>query len=490
MTNKIHRVRSLLRYLNYGQLAKENIIPKERLFTKVPRFGKVPRLAGKIGYDKFGCLMETIIEGFINGKTPQGIRDTMDKDNDPLANWFVPQEYELIKKMTKRFRNRDDVQYQVEWTDRKAQIQGHPDLITTKTIYEIKTTARFHAMRIETILQLLSYFCLARRLGMKKLTHIGLILPAQNLIINISLKNWNWKPFYKKLRQCTQIKERRERMIKKSYLRNEKDWEKYRPYVGTHMHKDHLIRCIHQLPHIPYQFFVGGPNNTHANCSEGYKKNLKKVLHHYPQARVFIHSPYTLNLSQKYLSSKEVEDTQTDGKQYPRGRWIYTVTTKLLEMGADLGLKGIVIHCGKKGKLTWDEAIDNMREHVNKIARKGTPECPLLIETSAKEGGETLYDPEDMADFYWSLDEKARVNVAICVDSAHTWAAGYTIPEYIQVLEKRKVPVKLIHFNSSWFEKGSRKDRHATPDEGWIPYDQLTYLLKWAVKRNIPLVTE
>jgi len=490
MTDEIHHVRSLLRYLSYGQLANEKIIPKERLFTKVPRFGKIPKLAGKIGYAEFGLKMETFIEGFISGKTPQDIRDEMDKESYPMARWFIPQEYELIRKKMKRFRNRNDVQYQVEWIDSKSQIQGHPDLITTKTIYEIKTTAIFHSMRIDTIFQLLSYFCLARRLGMDKLTHIGLILPAQDLIINVSLKNWDWKPFYKKLKECVKIKEGREKMIKESYLRNSKDWETYWPYVGSHIYKDHLIRYINKSPHVPYQFFVGGRNNTHANCTEGYKKNLKKTLERHSQARVFIHSPYTLNLSQKYVSSKEIEDVQEGGKQYPKGRWIYTVVVKLLEMGADLGLKGVVIHCGKKGKFTWEEAIANMREHVNKIARKGTPECPLLIETSAKEGGETLYDPEDMADFYWSLDKKARTNIAICIDSAHIWGAGHTIPEYVQVMERRKIPVKLIHFNSSQFEKGSCKDRHAIPEEGWIPYDQLTYLLKWAVKRDISLLTE
>ena len=126
-------------------------------------------------------------------------------------------------------------------------------------------------------------------------------------------------------------------MIKESYFRNRKEWETYWPYVGTHIYKDHLIRYINKSPHVPYQFFIGGRNNTHANCTEGYKRNLKKTLERHSQAKVFIHSPYTLNLSQKYVSSKEVEDVQEGGKQYPKGRWIYTVVVKLLEMGADLG---------------------------------------------------------------------------------------------------------------------------------------------------------
>ena len=346
-------------------------------------------------------------------------------------------------------------------------------------------------MRVETIFQLLSYFCMARRLGMTKLTHIGLILPAQNLILNVSLKNWEWEPFYEKLKESINIKRERETMIAHSLYQNRNVWDKYIYHVGTHVAKEHLIFRIQKNPHIAYQFFVGGRSNTHATCTEAYKKNLKQTLEKYPQARVFIHSPYTLNLSQKYIS-KGANDEKTqpvDGK-LPPGRWVYSVTTELLKMGADLGLKGIVIHCGQKGKFDWKEAVDNMREHVNKIARRGTRECPLLIETSAKEGGETLYDPEYMANFYWSIDKEARRNVAICVDTCHVWAAGYDPMDYIQVLEKRKVPIKLIHFNSNLFNKGCCKDRHATPNEGWISYDQLTAVLKWAVENEIPLVTE
>ena len=492
MTNEIHRVRTLLRNMNYGQLGDEKIIPKERLFTtkSVPRFGKLPKLASKVGYCHFGCLMESFIESFIAGMYPQQVKDILIGEGHPLAKWFIPEEFEPTMKKMRRFRNRDDVRYQVEMTDKESRIQGHPDLVTAKTIYEIKTTVKFHSLRIDTILQLLSYFCLARRLGMKKLTHIGLILPAQNLILNVSLKHWDWKPFYEKLKECIKIKKGREEMIRSSYLRNRLDWEKYFPHVGTHMVKDRLFQYIQHRPQVAYQFFVGGNQNTHANCNEAYKKRLKKTLKQYPQARVYIHSPYTTNMSRKYVSSKEIETAQEDGKPYPEGRWIYAVTTKLLEMGADLGLKGIVVHCGQKCKLTWEEAVDNMREHVNKIARKGTPECPLLIETSAKEGGETLYDPEDMADFYWSLDKKARANVAICVDTCHIYSAGHDLMPYINVLGVRQVPIKLIHFNSSLFEKGCCKDRHATPEEGWISYDQLTSVLKWAVDRNIPLVTE
>ena len=79
---------------------------------------------------------------------------------------------------------------------------------------------------------------------MKKLTHIGLILPAQNLILNVSLRNWDWKPFYEKLKECVGIKEGRETMIRESYNRNRKTWENYFPYVGTHMHKELLFQYI------------------------------------------------------------------------------------------------------------------------------------------------------------------------------------------------------------------------------------------------------
>ena len=60
-------------------------------------------------------------------------------------------------------------------------------------------------MRVETINQLLSYYCLAKinDIDVKK---IGLILPLQLVIVEYDLSNWDWKPFYECLKNALRIK--------------------------------------------------------------------------------------------------------------------------------------------------------------------------------------------------------------------------------------------------------------------------------------------
>jgi len=62
--------------------------------------------------------------------------------------------------------------------------------------------------------------------------------------------------------------------------------------------------------------------------------------------------------------------------------------------------------------------------------------------------------------------------------------------EYILELEKRGVPIKLIHYNDSKMKKGSRRDRHAAIGNGYIGFSPLFNVLSWAIKNNVPCVSE
>jgi hypothetical protein len=103
--------------------------------------------------------------------------------------------------------------------DTQGIILGHPDIVTRDCVYDIKTSGRFNSMRSETILQILSYYCLFQvksniiyekyplNKESFKIRNVGLILPAQHLIFKVNLKDWNWKPFWKSLVSCISSKE-------------------------------------------------------------------------------------------------------------------------------------------------------------------------------------------------------------------------------------------------------------------------------------------
>ena len=59
--SETHRLRSLIRFLNYTELRKAKVLPQQALFTKVPRGGKFPKIAQKMGYSNFGLFIECIV---------------------------------------------------------------------------------------------------------------------------------------------------------------------------------------------------------------------------------------------------------------------------------------------------------------------------------------------------------------------------------------------------------------------------------------------
>ncbi len=179
-----HRIRSIVPYLNYKELTP--LLPTEKMFTAgrgantaksvACKGGKTPcpTLAKKLGASEYGCFVEKIIEVLLANECDiKSLNMTLDKD---LQIHFKPEQYEPLANLLKtEFSN---VEAQVALYDLDNNIVGHPDLLSYTTVYDIKTTGRFGAMRTSTIFQLLSYYCLCQ-INKLKVTHIGLILPLQ-----------------------------------------------------------------------------------------------------------------------------------------------------------------------------------------------------------------------------------------------------------------------------------------------------------------------
>ncbi len=92
----------------------------------------------------------------------------------------------------------------------------------------------------------------------------------------------------------------------------------------------------------------------------------------------------------------------------------------------------------------------------------------------------------------WPLD------LGLCLDTAHLFAAGYPIHEEtgLQVLldELDRAGllsrVGLIHLNDSASELASNRDRHANPGDGLIGYEGLARIVRHPALTRIPFVLE
>jgi sugar phosphate isomerase/epimerase len=141
--------------------------------------------------------------------------------------------------------------------------------------------------------------------------------------------------------------------------------------------------------------------------------------------------------------------------------------------------------------------MENMEANIWSILVNTTSECPLLIETPAREGTEQLNDPEQLSEFVMRFHkdcplgtrDQMQKRIGICVDTCHVFAAGHQPMEYINSIRDTNL-IRLIHYNDSLFPLNSNRDRHATPGTGEISWGQMSAVIIHAVNYNIPMIVE
>jgi len=131
-----------------------------------------------------------------------------------------------------------------------------------------------------------------------------------------------------------------------------------------------------------------------------------------------------------------------------------------------------------------------MKETLIEVMNECKSNTKLLIETPAKQKGEVLSGMEDFANFWLDLPEEIKLRTGVCVDTCHVFSAGYMPLEYLEYLEEKKVPVDLIHYNDSEFDKGCCLDRHAPIGVGYIGFEGMYSTLQWAIKNKVGCVFE
>jgi len=190
---------------------------------------------------------------------------------------------------------------------------------------------------------------------------------------------------------------------------------------------------------INLQFFLMSPISTKIDkLDEKEILDIKHIITKFKK-KCFVHAPYVINICKKW-------NTNIDLINYH------------LKIGKIIGVSGIVIHVGKITKMDFNEAMNNMYETIKTCLNYATKECPLLLETPAGQGTETLTNMNDFINFILKFDTD---KFGCCVDTCHVFASGYYPDIYlIEVLIRIPDKLKLIHFNGSKKEFNSYVDSH------------------------------
>ena len=247
--------------------------------------------------------------------------------------------------------------------------------------------------------------------------------------------------------------------------------------IGCHMKKlPTLLATIKQLKDSkgskgskPYQIFLGGPQISKVAMNMGdivaAKVEIESKNH-----KIFVHTPYILNLA----------------TVFEKESWQYELFKKNIQISVAMGCRGVVIHVGKHTKQPYKVAVETMRTNLAEFLQYATTECPILLETPAGQGTETLKPMDEFCEFVASFSDP---RIRVCVDTCHVFACGHDPITYLKKLENEYDGLlKLIHFNDSQAICGSCVDRHAPVGEGHIGLSKMTEIAELC--KDIPKLIE
>ncbi|OFO54400.1 deoxyribonuclease IV [Porphyromonas sp. HMSC077F02] len=161
-----------------------------------------------------------------------------------------------------------------------------------------------------------------------------------------------------------------------------------------------------------------------------------------------------------------------------------------------LGLTLLNFHPGSHlKKMSEKDCLAQIAEEIN-IALQKTKGVTAVLENTAGQGTNLGYRFEHLKAIIDQVEDKSRVG--ICIDTAHTLAAGYDIRTeegYRETMYQIDKIIGLeylrgIHLNDSLKELASRVDRHASVGEGVMGMTLFEVLMQDERLADIPIILE
>jgi deoxyribonuclease-4 len=247
--------------------------------------------------------------------------------------------------------------------------------------------------------------------------------------------------------------------------------------VHTAIERARSIRCT------AAQMFV--KNNMQWFARPLTRQEIRAFLDHQQRGEllsIFAHANYLINLAATQpqfhansLRALAEELTRADQLELP---FLVVHPGAHLGAGEQAGLDKIVT------------SIDRVFRNARKIKTR------LALETTAGQGSCLGHSFEQLAYIISNVPEPERV--AVCLDTAHVFAAGYDISseaavrkmfrQFDRVIGMERLVA--IHLNDSKAPRGSRVDRHEHIGKGKIGLEPFRHVMRSRRLRHIPKVLE
>ena len=212
---------------------------------------------------------------------------------------------------------------------------------------------------------------------------------------------------------------------------------------------------------------------------EAFKENCEK--YGYEPFQILPHDSYLINLG------------HPDPSSLKKSRIAFLDEMQRCEQ---LGIDRLNFHPGSHLKLTDEEScMKIIAESVN-IALDKTKGVLAVIENTAGQGTNLGYTFEQIRFIIDHIEDKDRVGV--CIDTAHTYSAGYeiksaegfenTFRKFDEIIGFNYL--KGMHLNDSKKAHASRVDRHDTIGQGTLGADVFVRIMNDPRFDNIPMILE
>ena len=159
-----------------------------------------------------------------------------------------------------------------------------------------------------------------------------------------------------------------------------------------------------------------------------------------------------------------------------------------------LGLRMLNFHPGSHlNKISVEECLDRIADNIN-LALSQTTGVTAVIENTAGQGSNVGNRFEEIRYIIDRVNDKSRVG--FCIDTCHTYSAGYDIvADYDAVFEEMDRVIGLeylkgIHLNDTKKPLASRVDRHDNVGIGLLGMDFFKRFMKDPRFDNMPIILE
>lgn len=230
------------------------------------------------------------------------------------------------------------------------------------------------------------------------------------------------------------------------------------------------------------QIFSRNPRGWQVTpLNEADVKEFGRLKTKYDITPVVVHIPYIINLA------------TPDDNLYKRSIDAYVEDLKRADL---LGAEYFVTHLGSHVGSGEDNGIKRFSDALGEIIRRADPEVTILLENTAGAGDGIGYKFEHLKRIIEAQDDPSGVGV--CLDTAHTFAAGYDIKDKTGLEKTLKHfdkllgidRIKVVHFNDSLSAFDSHVDRHQHIGEGEIGTSGLKRIINYPALKNAAFIME